>query len=158
MYSVLADAVLVVHLLCILWIVFGAVFTRRRPLLRWVHIASVVWGVLIELLPWTCPLTWAENWLKAKACLRRTRAGSCCIISTHWFTRTYPWSTYRCGCRRLPFQFRDLCFPPPTARACGLVGNNKFQMSRMLTWFKLSDSPSKKKDAGGVSLALFFVF
>jgi len=74
-YSVLADAVLVVHLLCILWIVFGAVFTRRRPLLRWVHIASVVWGVLIELLPWTCPLTWAENWLKAKAGLAPYQGG-----------------------------------------------------------------------------------
>jgi hypothetical protein len=74
-YSVLADAVLVVHLLCILWIVFGAVFTRRRPLLRWVYIASVVWGVLIELLPWTCPLTWAENWLKAKAGLAPYQGG-----------------------------------------------------------------------------------
>lgn len=67
MYSALADAVLVVHLLFILWIIFGAVATRRRPLLRWVHLGSVVWGVLIEVLPWTCPLTWAENWLKTKA-------------------------------------------------------------------------------------------
>ena len=67
MYSALADAVLVVHLLFILWIIFGAAATRRRPLLRWVHLGSVVWGVLIEVLPWTCPLTWAENWLKTKA-------------------------------------------------------------------------------------------
>jgi len=89
-YSVLADAVLVVHLLFILWIMFGAVFTRRRPLLRWVHIAFVVWGVLIELLPWTCPLIWAENWLKAKVGLAPYQGGSCCIIWTHWFTRTYP--------------------------------------------------------------------
>jgi len=66
-YSVLADAVLGLHLAFILWIIFGAVFTRRRPLLRWAHLASVVWGILIEVLPWTCPLTWAENWLKTKA-------------------------------------------------------------------------------------------
>ena len=67
MYSALASVVLAVHLLFILWIIFGAAVTSRRPFLRWFHIGSVVWGVLIELLPWTCPLTWAENWLETRA-------------------------------------------------------------------------------------------
>src|SRR5881227_366540 len=88
-YSALAAAILGLHLLFILWIVFGAAVTRRRPLLRWLHLGSLVWGILIEILPWSCPLTWAENWLETRAALRRTKAGSCCIISTHWFIRTF---------------------------------------------------------------------
>jgi len=67
MYSALADVILGLHLLFILWIVFGATVTRRRLVLQWLHLGSVVWGILIQILPWTCPLTWAENWLEARA-------------------------------------------------------------------------------------------
>ena len=67
MYSALAAAILALHLLFILWVVFGVVVTRRRPVLRWLHLGCLVWGILIEILPWTCPLTWAENWLETQA-------------------------------------------------------------------------------------------
>jgi len=66
-YSALTAVILVLHLLFILWIVLGVTVTRRRPLLRWLHISSLFWGILIEVLPWTCPLTWAENWLETRA-------------------------------------------------------------------------------------------
>jgi Protein of Unknown function (DUF2784) len=66
-YSVLAVCVLLLHALFIVWVSFGALVTRSRPVLRWLHIASVVWGILMELLPWPCPLTLFENWLEAKA-------------------------------------------------------------------------------------------
>jgi hypothetical protein len=66
-YSVLAGVVLTLHLLFILWVVFGATVTRRRAVLRWLHLGSLVWGILIEILPWACPLTWAENWLETQA-------------------------------------------------------------------------------------------
>ncbi len=65
--KVLAAAVLAIHLLYILWVMFGALFTRGRPVLAALHVLSMIWGVLIEVLPWTCPLTWAENWLEARA-------------------------------------------------------------------------------------------
>jgi hypothetical protein len=65
-YSALAVFVLWLHALFILWVVFGALVARSRPVLRWLHIASVVWGILTELL-WPCPLTLLENWLEAKA-------------------------------------------------------------------------------------------
>ena len=55
------------HALFILWVIFGAFLTRSRPLLRWLHIVSLVWGILMELLPWPCPLTVLENWLESKA-------------------------------------------------------------------------------------------
>jgi hypothetical protein len=66
-YSALAISVLCLHALFILWVVFGALLTRTRPILRWLHIASLVWGILTELLPWPCPLTVLENWLEGKA-------------------------------------------------------------------------------------------
>src|SRR2546428_1455242 len=66
-YSALAAAILGLHLLFILWVVFGVAVTRRRPVLRWLHLGCLVWGILIEILPWTCPLTWAENWLETRA-------------------------------------------------------------------------------------------
>ncbi len=66
-YSVLAIPVLFRHALFILWVVFGALLTRSRPILRWLHVGSLVWGILTELLPWPCPLTLLENWLEGKA-------------------------------------------------------------------------------------------
>jgi hypothetical protein len=70
LFYVLACVVLFVHSLFIAWIIFGTAFTRRRPLLGWLHIASLVWGILVEVGPWPCPLTWAENWLEARAALQ----------------------------------------------------------------------------------------
>jgi len=66
-YSVLATAVLFLHALFIVWVIFGALLTRSRPILRWLHIASLIWGILTELLPWPCPLTLLENWFEEKA-------------------------------------------------------------------------------------------
>jgi hypothetical protein len=85
-YPGLAAAILALHLLFILWVVFGASFTRRRPVLRWLHLDSLIWGMLIEILPWNCPLTWAENSLEAGA-LPHTRTDSCCTISMPWCIR-----------------------------------------------------------------------
>jgi hypothetical protein len=67
LYSALAILVLLLHALFILWVVFGALLARSRPVLRWLHIASLVWGILTELLPWPCPLTLLENWAEDKA-------------------------------------------------------------------------------------------
>jgi hypothetical protein len=66
-YPTLAAAILALHLLFILWVVFGVAVTLRRPGLRWLHLGCLVWGILIEILPWTCPLTWAENWGETRA-------------------------------------------------------------------------------------------
>src|SRR5260370_33055532 len=63
----LAVSVLILHLLFILWVLFGALLARSRPWLRWLHIACLVWGVLIAILPWPCPLTPLENWLERRA-------------------------------------------------------------------------------------------
>jgi hypothetical protein len=75
LYSALAIFVLFLHALFIVWVVFGALLTRSRPVLRWLHIGSLVWGILTELLPWPCPLTVLENCLEAKAGLQPYQGG-----------------------------------------------------------------------------------
>jgi hypothetical protein len=67
LYSGLATGVLAIHALFILWVIFGALVARSRPKLRWFHIFCLTWGILVEVLPWPCPLTLLENWLEAKA-------------------------------------------------------------------------------------------
>lgn len=66
-YEVLAGVVLTVHLVWILWVILGALLTRHRPLLAGFHIISLVYGIVIEVAPWPCPLTLAEDWLRGKA-------------------------------------------------------------------------------------------
>jgi hypothetical protein len=75
LYSALAAAVLFLHALFIVWVVFGALLTRSRPILRWLHIVSLIWGVLTELTPWACPLTLLENWLEQRACVEPYQGG-----------------------------------------------------------------------------------
>jgi hypothetical protein len=74
-YSALAISVLFVHTLFILWVIFGALLTSSRPILRWLHISSLVWGVLTELLPWPCPLTVLESWLERSAGVEPEKGG-----------------------------------------------------------------------------------
>jgi hypothetical protein len=59
----------------ILWVIFGAAVTRARPVLAALHILSLAWGLVIEIFPWTCPLTLAENWLEQRAGIAPYRGG-----------------------------------------------------------------------------------
>ncbi len=74
-YSALATSVLAVHGLFIVWVIFGAFLARSRPILRWLHIASLIWGILTELLLWPCPLTWLEDWLESRAGIEPYQGG-----------------------------------------------------------------------------------
>jgi len=66
--SVLAEAVLFLHLLWCAWVLLGWTLTRRHRLLRTLHIASLIYAIVIELVPWPpCPLTVVETWLEARA-------------------------------------------------------------------------------------------
>jgi hypothetical protein len=64
----LAEAVLAVHLLFILWVIGGVLVVRCYPELRWIHIASLVYSLFIEVVPWPpCPLTVLEQTLENRA-------------------------------------------------------------------------------------------
>lgn len=65
-YRILADAVVVLHLSFIIFIVFGGILVFRWRRWAWFHLPAASWGVLIEFAGWICPLTPLENWLRAK--------------------------------------------------------------------------------------------
>ena len=62
------EAVLFLHLVWCGWVLLGWTVTRGRRVLRTLHIASLVYAIVIEVVPWPpCPLTVAETWLEARA-------------------------------------------------------------------------------------------
>lgn len=63
----LADLVVVVHLLFILFVAAGALLLFRWPRLAWMHLPAAIWGVLVEWAGWICPLTPLENALRRAA-------------------------------------------------------------------------------------------
>lgn len=63
----LADAVLILHLAFILFVVCGAFAVRRFPWLAWLHLPALGWGAFIVLSGGICPLTPLENRLRAQA-------------------------------------------------------------------------------------------
>lgn len=78
MYLASAIFLLALHLLFVLWVIFGALFTDGRRALTVVHISSFVWGLVIEIIPWTCPLTFGENWLEQRAGISPYQGG--CLL------------------------------------------------------------------------------
>ena len=66
-YEALAGVVLAAHLAFILWVILGALLTRGRQVLTGFHIACLIYGIVIELAPWPCPLTLAEQWFERQA-------------------------------------------------------------------------------------------
>ena len=61
MYSIIADIIVVVHFLFIVFVVGGGLLVLRWPRLAWIHLPAVIWGALVELRSWICPLTPLEN-------------------------------------------------------------------------------------------------
>jgi hypothetical protein len=62
-----ADIVVLLHLGFILFVVIGGLAVLRWPRLAWIHLPAVIWGALVELTGWICPLTPIENRLRAAA-------------------------------------------------------------------------------------------
>jgi hypothetical protein len=60
-YRSLADGLVFLHLAFVGFVVFGALLVTRRPRVAWIHVPCVLWGALIELAGWVCPLTPLEN-------------------------------------------------------------------------------------------------
>ena len=60
-YGLLADIVVIIHLGFVLFAIFGgfAVYRWRKVLV--LHVAAVVWAVVVEMFGLICPLTPLEN-------------------------------------------------------------------------------------------------
>ena len=61
MYNVLANAILLAHLLFIAFVICDGLLVIRWPRLAVVHLPAAVWGAVVEIFGWVCPLTPLEN-------------------------------------------------------------------------------------------------
>ena len=86
-YRILADIVVVIHFLFILFVLFGGILAFYRKWIIWVHLPVVAWGVLISIYGWICPLTPLENWLRHAGGLRGYGGG---FIDHYLWSAIYP--------------------------------------------------------------------
>ena len=87
LYRLLANAVVSVHALFIVFVVVGGFLAWRWRWVAAVHIPCAIWGALIEFRGWICPLTPLENTLRAKAGERGYGGG---FIEHYLFPTIYP--------------------------------------------------------------------
>lgn len=60
-YRIVADVVVVIHALFVVFVVAGGFLVLRWPRMIWLHVPAAIWGALIEFMDWPCPLTPLEN-------------------------------------------------------------------------------------------------
>ncbi|MBT8058969.1 MAG: DUF2784 domain-containing protein [Xanthomonadales bacterium] len=85
--SLAADALVVLHLAAIAFIVFGGLLVFRRPWIAWLHLPAAAWGVLLEFMGWICPLTPWEQALRRAAGEAAYRGG---FVERYLFPLIYP--------------------------------------------------------------------
>ena len=71
----LATLIVAMHLLWIIWVILGALWTRGRRFLTVFHILSLTWGIIAEMSLAPCPLTLAEDVVQQRAGLRAHQGG-----------------------------------------------------------------------------------
>ena len=64
LYRIGADAVLLLHLGFIGFVLLGGLLALRWRRAPWLHLPAAAWGFLVETCGWTCPLTPLENALR----------------------------------------------------------------------------------------------
>lgn len=72
---ILADLVVLVHFLFVVFAVLGGLLALRWPRIVWVHLPAVVWAVLVEAAGWFCPLTPLEQHFRRQAGLAPYEGG-----------------------------------------------------------------------------------
>jgi len=66
LYPLLADLVLVVHLMFVVFVLCGGLLVLKWRWIARLHLPAVVWGAVVEFTGWLCPLTPLENWLRVQ--------------------------------------------------------------------------------------------
>ena len=64
LYRILADLVVLLHLLFIIFVVAGGFLALRRPWTTLLHLPAAAWGASIEFSGALCPLTPLENYFR----------------------------------------------------------------------------------------------
>jgi nitrate reductase gamma subunit len=66
-YGLMADVVLGAHVVFVVFVVAGGILVLRWPRVAWIHVACALWGALVEVAGWICPLTPLEVSLRRRA-------------------------------------------------------------------------------------------
>jgi len=66
-YKLLAEAVVLAHFFFIAFVVCGGLLVIRWPRIAFVHLPAAVWGAVVEIFGWVCPLTPLENHFRVLA-------------------------------------------------------------------------------------------
>jgi hypothetical protein len=66
-YRLLADTVVILHLLFIVFGLLGGLLVMWKRWSLWLHLPAGIWICLIEFQGWICPLTPLENSLRRSA-------------------------------------------------------------------------------------------
>ncbi len=65
-YKILADIVVLIHFLWIVFLIFGAFLGVKYKGIKIFHISGLIFAFVIQILDWYCPLTHLEVWLRSK--------------------------------------------------------------------------------------------
>ena len=60
-YWLLANALVLLHLAFILFVMAGGLLVAWKRKIVWLHLPAAIWGAAIEFMGWVCPLTPLEN-------------------------------------------------------------------------------------------------
>lgn len=66
-YRLAADAMMVAHLLYIVFVVVGGLIALRARWILWLHVPAVAWAIYVQFIGHLCPLTNWENSLRGLA-------------------------------------------------------------------------------------------
>ena len=81
-YGFLADAVVALHFLCILFLIFGGWWGSKTRRVGRIHLAGLAFACLVEGFDWYCPLTHLEVWLRREG----AQAGYAESFITHYLS------------------------------------------------------------------------
>ena len=65
-YRALAEIILCLHFLWIVFLVIGGYWGRRSRLAGSLHVGGLAFSVVIQVFGWYCPLTHLEIWLRRR--------------------------------------------------------------------------------------------
>ncbi|MEA3404445.1 MAG: DUF2784 domain-containing protein [Pseudomonadota bacterium] len=63
-YQLAADFIVLIHFAFIAFVLAGGLLAFKWRWLVWLHIPAVIWGSLIVMVGWICPLSPLEYWLR----------------------------------------------------------------------------------------------
>tara|TARA_B100000575_G_C22981656_1_gene566399 strand:- start:31 stop:393 length:363 start_codon:yes stop_codon:yes gene_type:complete len=87
MYELFANLTLIIHLIFILFVIFGGLLFFIFSKIIYIHIPALLWGIYIELTNSICPLTYLENWFLQQGGLKTYPNN---FINNYLFSIIYP--------------------------------------------------------------------